>query len=68
MDVTSNFGKKERLNCEILCRFSKNKCSIKDSYPLPRNDDILDQLSGNIWFTTLDLKSGYWQNKNSPAR
>jgi len=24
-------------------------------------DDILDRLSGNFWFITLDLKSSYWQ-------
>jgi len=24
-------------------------------------DEILDHLAGNSWFTTLDLKSGYWQ-------
>jgi len=30
---------------------------------LPRIDDILDQLSGNSWFSTLNLKSGYWQIK-----
>lgn len=35
----------------------------KDSYPFPRIDDILDQLSGNVWFTTLDFRSGYWQIK-----
>jgi len=40
-----------------------NAVTIKDSYPLPRIDDLLDQLSGNAWFTTLDLKSGYWQIK-----
>lgn len=40
-----------------------NTVTIKDSYPLPRIDDILDQLSGNSWFSTLDLKSGYWQIK-----
>jgi len=34
----------------------------KDSYPLPRID-IFDQLSGNSWYSTLDLKSGYWQVK-----
>jgi len=37
-----------------------NAITVKDSYPLPRIDDILSQLSGNIWFSTLDLKSGYW--------
>jgi len=38
-----------------------NDLTIKDSYPLPRIDDTLDTLSGSIWFSTLDLKSGYWQ-------
>ncbi|GBN03699.1 hypothetical protein AVEN_258830-1 [Araneus ventricosus] len=33
---------------------------IKDSYPLPRTDDTLDALNGSQWFSTLDLKSGYW--------
>jgi len=43
-----------------------NSKTVKDSFPLPRMDDILDQLSGNIWFSTLDLKSGYWQIKIDP--
>lgn len=42
-----------------------NAVTVKDSYPLPRIEDILDQLSGNFWFSTLDLKSGYWQVKVS---
>ena len=38
-----------------------NAVTIKDAYPLPRIDDFLDQLSGNSWFSTLDLFTGYWQ-------
>ena len=43
-----------------------NKVTVKDAYPLPRIDDSLEQLSGNAWFSTLDLCSGYWQVELSP--
>ena len=38
-----------------------NNRTIKDGYALSRIDDILDFLHGAKWFSTLDLKSGYWQ-------
>ena len=33
----------------------------KDAFPLPRIDDSLNSLSGQAWFSTLDIASGYWQ-------
>ena len=38
-----------------------NKCTTKDSYPLPLPDEVQDRLAGSIIFSTLDLHSGYWQ-------
>jgi len=38
-----------------------NQVTKKDNHPLPRIDDILDQMQGSQWFSTIDLASGYWQ-------
>ena len=37
-----------------------------DTFPLPRIDDVLDQLGKSRYFSTLDLASGYWQIKVHP--
>lgn len=38
-----------------------NTITKKDSFPLPRIDDILDMLTGPKLFSTIDLASWYWE-------
>nr|KAG5685189.1 hypothetical protein BaRGS_019900 [Batillaria attramentaria] len=38
-----------------------NNRTVKDSYALPRVEEILDCLAGSQYFTVLDMKSGYYQ-------
>ena len=43
-----------------------NKLTIKNKYPLPRIDDLFDQLKGAKYFSKIDLRSGYHQLKIKP--
>ena len=42
---------------------SLNEVTIKNKYPLPRIDDLFNQLKGAKYFSKIDLRSGYYQLK-----
>ncbi|WVZ94154.1 hypothetical protein U9M48_040084 [Paspalum notatum var. saurae] len=44
-----------------------NKVTVKNKYPLPRIDDLFDQLQGACVFSKIDLRSGYHQLKIRPS-
>jgi hypothetical protein len=43
-----------------------NSLTIKNRFPLPRIDDLLDQLSGAKYLSSLDLLHGYYQVRMNP--
>jgi hypothetical protein len=46
------------MDCHAL-----NEVTVKNKYPLPRIDDLFDQLRGACVFSDIDLQSGYHQLK-----
>ena len=37
-----------------------NAVTIRDKHPLPNHEDLTDLLAGSKYFSSLDLRSGYW--------
>ncbi|GJU23216.1 putative reverse transcriptase domain-containing protein [Tanacetum coccineum] len=46
---------------ETLIVRELNKLTVKNRYPLPRIDDLFDQLQGSSVYSKIDLRSGYHQ-------
>jgi hypothetical protein len=44
-----------------------NEVTIKNKYPLPRIEDLFDQLKGARVFSKIDLRSGYHQLRIQPS-
>jgi hypothetical protein len=44
-----------------------NSLTIKNSYPVPIMEEFLDEMAGVVWFTCLDLSSGYHQILVKPS-
>ena len=44
-----------------------NNITLKNRFPLPRVDELLDRLQGACYFSKIDLRSGYYQVPIAPA-
>ena len=44
-----------------------NKVTVKNKYPLPRIDDLFDQLQGSSIYSKIDLRTGYHQLRIRPS-
>ncbi|WMV37383.1 hypothetical protein MTR67_030768 [Solanum verrucosum] len=53
------FVKKKDDSFKMCIAWQLNKVTIKNKYPLPRIDDLFDQLQWESYFSEIDLRSGY---------
>ena len=59
--------KKEKTQRMCMDYHSLNDVTIKNKYPLPRIEDLFDQMKGACVFSKIDLRSGYHQLKIRPS-
>nr|GFC85803.1 putative reverse transcriptase domain-containing protein [Tanacetum cinerariifolium] len=56
------FVKKKDISFRMCIDYRElNKLTVKNWYPLPRIDDLFDQLQGSSVYSKIDLRSGYHQ-------
>nr|GEX05061.1 putative reverse transcriptase domain-containing protein [Tanacetum cinerariifolium] len=53
--------KKDRSFCMCIDYHELNKLTVKNRYPLPKIDELFDQLQGSSVYSKIDLRSGYHQ-------
>ncbi|GJY99935.1 putative reverse transcriptase domain-containing protein [Tanacetum coccineum] len=60
-NVSLSFGHSELGQLMCIDYRELNKLTVKNRYPLPRIDDLFDQLQGSQFFSKINLRSGYHQ-------
>jgi hypothetical protein len=54
--------------CQLCINYkSLNKITVRNHYPIPRIDELLDQLKGEKFFNNIDLNSSYHQVSIKPT-
>ena len=67
MVVKHSAGQEKEWINEMLCRFQNlNKACLKDEFPIPNMDMLIDSTAGHVIFSFMDGFSGYNQIRMSP--
>ena len=53
--------KKDGMMCMCIDYRALNKKSIKNRYPIPKMDELINELHGVVYFSKIDLRFGYHQ-------